>query len=356
MPVLELRVQHLRCLDSVQIEPDASLNVISGANGAGKTSVLEAIYLLGRGRSFRAPRLSAVVQTGQKEANLFVRVRERGPTEHRLGLSVQKTRTEARLNGNSGASGADLIATLPVQLIDPQIHELIQGGPAERRRFLDWGVFHVKHEFRMAWARYRRALSQRNAALRQGLDSQAVQAWDTDLLAAAESIDSCRRSYLQEVTEILADTSQKLLDLPTRFDYQRGWSVDKDLLEVLRDGLDRDRAMGSTQSGPHRAELQISVDGYPARHRLSRGQQKLCAAALVLGQGKFVIQTSRKDLALLVDEPAAELDSDHLTRLFQAIQELGAQVFITALDPEALGLSGDGRVFHVERGKVANLV
>jgi DNA replication and repair protein RecF len=356
MAVLELRVHHLRCLDDVQIEPDARLNVISGANGAGKTSVLEAIYLLGRGRSFRAPRLASVVQSGQKEASLFVRVQDSDKTEHRLGLSVQKTRTEARLNGDTGASGADLIATLPVQLIDPQIHELIQGGPAERRRFLDWGVFHVKHEFRMAWARYRRALSQRNAALRQALDSEAVQAWDADLLAAAESIDQCRQEYLQEVTGILASTTQQLLDLPTTFTYQRGWNADKDLSDVLRDGLDRDRAMGSTQAGPHRAELQIIVDEHPARHRLSRGQQKLCAAALVLGQGKFVIQTSQRDLALLVDEPAAELDTEHLARLFQAIQELGAQVFITALDPEALGLSGGGRVFHVERGKVANLV
>lgn len=356
MPVLELRVQHLRCLDDFQIEPDARLNVISGANGAGKTSVLEAIYLLGRGRSFRAPRLASVIQSGQKEASLFVRVQEGDKAEQRLGLSVQKTRTEARLNGNTGAGGADLIATLPVQLIDPQIHELIQGGPAERRRFLDWGVFHVKHEFRMAWARYRRALSQRNAALRQALDSQAVQAWDSDLLSAAESIDRCRQEYLQEVTEILAATTQQLLDLPTTFTYQRGWSADKHLGDVLHDGLERDRAMGSTQAGPHRAELQISVDGHPARHRLSRGQQKLCAAALVLGQGKFVIQTSQRGLALLVDEPAAELDSEHLARLFQAIQDLGAQVFITALDPEALGLASGGRVFHVEHGKVANLV
>jgi DNA replication and repair protein RecF len=114
--------------------------------------------------------------------------------------------------------------------------------------------------------------------------------------------------------------------------------------------------MGSTQVGPHRAELLVSVDSHPARHRLSRGQQKLCAAALVLGQGRFVRKAMNRELTLLVDEPAAELDSDHLGRLFDAIQTLGAQVFITALEPDALGISGESRVFHVERGEVGILV
>ena len=355
MPVLELRIERLRCLNEARLEPDPRLNVIAGTNGAGKTTVLEAIYLLGRGRSFRAPRLSAAIQTGQDRANLFARVEESGATEHRLGLAIERNRSEIRVDGATGNS-ADLVAALPVQLIDPQIHELIQGGPGERRRFLDWGVFHVKHDFRLAWPRFRRALAQRNAALRQGLPANAVGAWDQDFLAAAAVVDTTRRDYLAAAEPLLATTAEQLLDLPASFEFRSGWARDKALDEALRDSLERDRAMGSTQVGPHRAELLVSVDEHPARHRLSRGQQKLCAAALVLGQGRFVKQAMNRELALLVDEPAAELDAEHLARLFQAIESLGAQVFITALDPQALGISGDSRVFHVERGEVGILV
>ena len=355
MCLLELRIERLRCLDAATLEPDPRLNVIAGANGAGKTTVLEAIYLLGRGRSFRAPRLSAVIQTGQDRANLFARVQEEGATERRMGLAIERSRSEVRVDGSAGTS-ADLVGALPVQLIDPQIHELIQGGPGERRRFLDWGVFHVKHEFRLAWPRFRRALAQRNAALRQGLPANAVGAWDQDLLEAALVVDASRRAYLDAAGPLLAETAEQLLDLPASFEFRSGWPRDKALEEALRDSLERDRAMGSTQVGPHRAELLVSVDSHPARHRLSRGQQKLCAAALVLGQGRFVRKAMNRELTLLVDEPAAELDSDHLGRLFDAIQTLGAQVFITALEPDALGISGESRVFHVERGEVGILV
>jgi DNA replication and repair protein RecF len=355
MPVLELRVEHLRCLNSVLLKPDPRVNVIAGANGAGKTTVLEAIYLLGRGRSFRAPRLGATIQTGQERANLFGRVRQSGNVEHRVGLAIGRGGSEVRVDGTAGTS-ADLVSALPVQLIDPQIHELIQGGPGERRRFLDWGVFHVKHEFRVAWPRFRRALAQRNAALRQGLPAKAVCAWDQDLVDAALVVDACRRDYLTAAGPLLAATAKQLLDLPASFELRSGWAQDKALDSALRDGLDRDRAMGSTQSGPHRAEVVVLVDELPARHRLSRGQQKLCAAALVLGQGRFVKETMHRDLTLLVDEPAAELDADHLRRLLQAIQSVDAQVFFTALDPEALRISGGSRVFHVEHGEVGILV
>ncbi len=356
MPIAELQIERLRCLDQVKIEPHAELNIIAGDNGAGKTTLLEAIYLLGRGRSFRAPRPSAVVQTGAEAATLFCRILGNGESDARHGISIGRKKAQIHIDGKAGGSLADLVAGLPVLLMDSAVHDLIQGGPGERRRFLDWGVFHVKHDFRRAWRTYRRALQQRNAALKQNQSRSAVAAWDQDLVSAALSVDSCRREYLETLTPYLAANIEGFLDLPADFGFRRGWPDGVDLAEALDQGYARDHALGSTQQGPHRAELVIRVDGHPARHRLSRGQQKLCAAALILAQSRFVMDQSQQGMTLLVDEPAAELDDVHLQRLIAGVRASGAQVFITALEPDALGISGDRRVFHVEHGGVRILI
>jgi len=138
--------------------------------------------------------------------------------------------------------------------------------------------------------------------------------------------------------------------------YRQGWSDGADLAEALAVGADRDRAYGATQSGPHRAELEILMDGTPARHRLSRGQHKLLGSALILGQSDWVQQASGKQSVLLVDEPAAELDAEHLAALLAGVTESGAQVFITALRTGALPVTVDFQGFHVERGEVSVLV
>ncbi len=356
MPIAELQVDRLRCLDQLKIEPHPELNIIAGANGAGKTSLLEAIYLLGRGRSFRSPRPAAVVQTGAPTATLFCRLSGKEEPDPRLGISIGRQKTEIHINAKPGGSVADLVSALPVLLIDSEVHQLIQGGPSERRRFLDWGVFHVKHDFRRAWRTYRRALQQRNAALKQGQNRSAVEVWNPDLIAAALVVDSCRREYLDALKPHLLETIADFLNLPAGFTLRSGWPQEADLAAALHEGYPRDSALGSTQLGPHRAELVISVDGHPARHRLSRGQQKLCAAALILAQSRFVLDESQQGMTLLVDEPAAELDDVHLRRLLAGVRASSAQVFITALDPDALGLSGDRRVFHVEHGGVRILV
>jgi DNA replication and repair protein RecF len=343
-----------RCLENLELEPDSRLNLITGPNASGKTSLLESIFYLGRGRSFRGAGNRELIQTG---ASAFLLVGEQRKAEefHRTGVEVAIGHRQVRVDGERG-TGSDLARLLPVQVIDPEVHELIQGGPELRRRFLDWGVFHVKHEFLDTWRRYQKALKQRNAALRQGESDSQVRLWDATLIEHGEQVDEQRRSFLDQFLPLFSSIIGENLSFNSNCSYKCGWSANSSLAEALTNSLDRDRSFGSTQVGPHRADLNLAVHDRRARHRVSRGQQKMLAASLLIAQTRFVAQTSSAELVLLVDDPAAELDRDNRERLFAMLADMPAQMFVTALEPEDLPWSAEGRMFHVEHGKVTSLL
>jgi DNA replication and repair protein RecF len=353
--VERLKIERFRCLDTVDITPHPEANILVGANGAGKTSVLEALYFLGRGRSFRSGPAAGLIQRGGADFTVYAQIGADGVTQ-RVGVEQTSSSLNARIDGGSGVSGADLAAAVPVQVIDPEIHELVQGGPKERRRYLDWGVFHVKHGFLGAWRRYRRALLQRNQALRQGLNWQAIEPWDRELIASGLEIDAYRREYLDRLGPELQRLSLGLLDVAAEQRYRSGWPADQDFGSALDASRDRDRSQAQTHVGPHRAELVLEFDGVAARNRLSRGQQKLLSISMILAQSQFVAEQLDRRVVLLVDEPAAELDAERLEKLMGMLQSLRAQLFISALDREALPTDLDASVFHVERGSVSTLL
>lgn len=355
MSVKKLRIDGLRCLREVELEPDSAHNVIIGANGAGKTSILEALFFLGRGRSFRAGKASSLIQTGAEEFTVFAEV-DAGSGSRRLGAQVGRGGSKYQIDGNSGVAAAELITALPVQIIDPQVHELIQGGPKGRRRFLDWGVFHVKQDFFPVWRRYRRALQQRNRALRQGQVRREVAVWEAEIVAAGDTIDSLRREYLESFELDFETMSAELLGFAAKCSYRPGWPQELDLAGALEASWERDNRYGQTHVGPHRAELVLDVEDVAARNRLSRGQQKLLGISLILAQSEFVAGQLDRDVTLLVDEPAAELDGERLAKLVGVLKSARAQLFITALEREALPMDDPVRVFHVEHGKLTTLV
>ncbi|NND54331.1 MAG: DNA replication/repair protein RecF [Gammaproteobacteria bacterium] len=337
-----------RCLESVSLDPDPHLNLIAGANASGKTSLLEAIYYLGRGRSFRASGNRELIRTGSSQFTLYGEI-SGGDRAHKAGIEVESGSRRVRVDG-ANATGADLAAILPVQAIDPEIHNLVQGGPEYRRRFLDWGVFHVKHSFLGEWRRFQQALRQRNAALRAGEPDSAVQVWDSELAEGGEAVNQLRESFFEAYIQLLSSIINEKLPFDAKCSYRRGWKADTSLYAALQESLARDRAMGSTQVGPHRADLALEVHDRRARYRVSRGQQKLLAATMVIAQVRLIAGEGSDDLVLLVDDPAAELDRDNRARLFALLQDVPAQMFVTALEAEDLPWADSGRMFHVNQG------
>jgi DNA replication and repair protein RecF len=307
--------------------------------------------VLGRGRSFRTRQMRRLVQHGRDGFSVYGEVSAEGVTR-RLGVAYRAGRLEKKIDGEVAKGMAELAALLPVHAIDPSMHALVEGGPTERRRFLDWGVFHVEPGYLERWKRYRRVLSQRNASLKGGASLAELQPWSNALVESAALIDDSRRRYVARLGSFVADFGRRLLDRPLYVDYRRGWALDASLDDVLAEGLARDRQHGITEAGPHRAELVLRLDERRVQDEASRGQQKLTAAALILAQVAVESAERPARSVLVVDDPSAELDADSLARLLAALADVRAQLIFTALAPANLPFQPGFPVFHVERGVV----
>jgi len=349
-----IHITTLRCLKDAELALDPALTYILGPNGAGKTSILEAVFLLGRGRSFRTRQLRRLVARGSSSFAVFGEIATKAQA-HRVGVAWSQGRLEKRIDGEAALGTAALAALFPVHVLDPSSHELVQGTPSERRRFLDWGVFHVEHDYLAAWRRYRRLLGQRNAALKAAAGTAELGAWSVALAEAGESVHRLRGRYLSALTPAVEQVGAALLGQPLTLSYMTGWDTSEGLLETLERHVARDRQLGTTEAGPHRADIVVMLDARPARDEASRGQQKLAAAALVLAQTRVHAEQLGAPGTLLVDDPAAELDAGALGRLLNELDDTPAQLVITGLASVQLPVRTGFPVFHVERGGVRAL-
>jgi DNA replication and repair protein RecF len=350
MTLQRVQVSDFRCLHSAALEFDPKFTLISGPNASGKTSVLESIYVLGRGRSFRTRRLDNLIRLG---ANRFVIYGEAG-AERRTGLGIEGSALgmRAKMGGDRVASLAELAAVLPVQIIDPEVHRLIEEGPSRRRRFLDWGVFHVEHSFVEKWQQYQLVLKQRNAALKARQPAAAVSAWDIDLVRLGVSIHEARALYVDQLAPVATDIAKRLLGLQLSMSYRSGWSRDLSLGEALRASWIHDQDTGVTQVGPQRAEITFRLDGAPVKDRISRGQQKLLASSLLMAQLSLFPNDAQIRPTLLLDDPAAELDSERLLGLIREVTTQSVQLVVTSLSTNFDAFGMPGRRYLISAGAV----
>jgi DNA replication and repair protein RecF len=354
MSLAELRLEDLRCLPRVQLTLHPRLNLITGDNGSGKTSVLEAIYLLGRGRSFRTRHTEQLIAHAAPELRVFGRIESRDHISHSIGLACSRVDgLTARIDGLDVRSLAPLSEVFPVQVIDPGIHRLVEEGPVQRRRWLDWAVFHVEPDFVGHWQGYHRALRQRNAALKSGSDAAL---WDWELVRLGKLLTDARARMVDALQPYWAAALRDLDAVPVSLGYFQGWSRDQDLGNALTAHMVRDRERGSTSYGPHRFDVLLRLEGRPARDLVSRGQQKVIGAAMALTMTRYVAEVAGRAPTLLLDDPAAELDRVHTEALLRAVAGIGGQLVVTALRPEDTPLGTPDQVFHVEHKEVKTAI
>jgi DNA replication and repair protein RecF len=351
MSLVDLEVQDLRCLQTAQLSLHPDLNLILGPNGSGKTSILEAVYLLGRGRSFRTRHTERLIRHGTERMQVFGRTD--GSTPHALGLGFDRLEgTSARLDRQPVQSLADLSEAFPVQVVDPGIHRLVEEGPTYRRRWLDWGVFHVEPGFVGHWVAFNRALRQRNAALKSGQDPTP---WNAEFVRLGDILTAARERTLATAEPYWRHSVETLVQRPVSLSFYRGWSQEHSLAESLAAAASRDRLRGATTTGPQRFDVHLRAEGVAAREILSRGQQKLLGAALALAMALRVAEGGRQPPTLLLDDPAAELDQTHTEVLVRELRSVKGQMIVTALREQDFHFGVPDRRFHVEQGRVKQL-
>ena len=359
MILTRLQVRQVRCLAAVDLEPAPGLNVIVGPNGAGKSSLVEAVHLLGYGRSFRGRVGDGLIRSGQPHLEVYAEWRAGSGVSHRAGLRHAGGRWEARLDGAPVPSLAELCAQVAVITFEPGSHDLIGGGAEHRRRYLDWGLFHVEPDFLPVWRRYSRALKQRNALLKAGPTLSSLEPWDLELAEAGERLTRLREHYLAGLeAPIEAEAAAFLPELGhARLSFRPGWKrEDLTLADALLLARDRDRALGYTSVGPHRADGRLDYAGLPGREALSRGQEKLTALACILGQARDLAHRQAEWPLVCLDDLASELDQAHQGQVLASLLASGAQVLITGTElPTSVEQAGqDYRLFHVEHGQLSD--
>ena len=349
-----LEINNFRNLTSIQIQPIDKFNIFYGENGSGKTSLLEAIYHLGIGRSFRTHLHNRVIQAGQDKFSVFGRIANDIP------IGVERSRGDSfniRLAMKPVTSISSLAEVLPIQLIDPNCHLLINSGPTVRRKFIDWGVFHVEHNnFLQQWRKFQRIIKQRNAALKQKNAEKEATLWNDDFVKTSNAIDRLRKNYINQYQLVLAKILERLLEVDKiSVEYRAGWDSGLDLNEVLRDSLTKDIRQGYTFYGPHRADLKSLVGATPASEVLSRGQQKMLASAMKIAQAELLKRLTDRKCVFLIDDLPSELDGKSRRDLASVLSEVDAQVFVTGIEKNALIKlfnQEDSKMFHVEHGNI----
>ncbi len=357
MAIRRLEIADLRNLSSVALDLDPQFNYLHGPNGAGKTAVLEAIHMLARGRSFRGGQVSALIRHA---AEMLV---VRAVLHQSRTVVVAKTRagsTELRIDGETCRRLSDAASLLPIQLILPTVGDLVFGSPGERRRFLDWGVFHVKHGYLAELREYLTLLKQRNALLKAigagASDASSLDSWNEPFVAKAEIVSQYRQQYVDELAPYFAEALGLLEpELDVQIGYRRGWG-EQALDKVLGETLPNEVKFGVSRSGPHRADLSLSIPSGNASVTLSRGQGKLLAIGLILAQARLLYETSSQRGIFLIDDLGAEIDRAHGARMLALLRDSQSQVVATStLEPAHFGDAldrGSLRVFHVEHGTV----
>lgn len=346
MGLQALEIHNLRCLTAITWTPSARLNIIVGANGAGKTSLLEALSLLATARALRPGGAAGA----RRHGTAILRVRgEGGVGLDQVTIGYERNGSQRRwtLNGETQHSPLAIYRRLPLLVLSPESHYAVLRDAALRRASVHWALFHVEPLFLEGWRRYQRILRQRNAALRH--HDPMYRQFDVGLAQTGEVLAGYWQALIDRIGPLTLSYAATLgVPLTVGVSVRRGWGG-TDLLAALRADAGGDIRLGYTQSGPHHADVVFTLDGRPLQQVGSHGQQRLVINAWRLALAEAVAATAPP--LLLIDDLPAELDHARRALFTQLLADSDGQVFVTATEwPDRV--PPGAAVFHVEHGRL----
>ncbi|NOT83522.1 MAG: DNA replication/repair protein RecF [Methylococcaceae bacterium] len=355
MSLQKLDIYGVRNIQQTSIIPSPALNFIVGHNGSGKSSILEAIFILGRATSFRSSHIKNVINHDATDLVVSGQALQKNGFYAHLGIQLNSKNCEIHINQAPKQKRSALAYALPIQLIHPISYHLLDGSSSIRREFMDWGIFNHDEQFLPLWRRFKKSLLQRNALLKSNTFRQ-IQVWDKEFLAHAIPVAQFRVEYIQKLQPVFLEICRKFLTFDMiELKIFSGWSEQKSLQQLLCENFDKDCRQGFTQYGPHRGDFQLLINNKMAKDFVSRGQLKLLVLALKLAQVHLLHQKFSKIGCILIDDLAAELDFENRSKLLQYLTSMDFQVFLTATELQNFGdLQGlkEFKMFHVEHGNV----
>ncbi len=353
-----IAVTGLRNLDFLEIWPAPTINWITGLNGAGKTSILEAIALLSRGRPFSGARKHGnVLGVGRDHLEISAVLRPNGQdSSPASSLKFTQSRTGSSFfeDGRAVGSVHQLRRRLHIRMISGNAQQLLDGPPQIRRLFLDWNLFHVEPGFGALLADLKKVAAQRNAWLRSG--AVGPPAWDREYCSLSEMVSLRRARMVAMMNDFIANEARAYgLDNSPGLGlaYREGWPANlASLEELLLDSVREDCDRGYTFYGPSRAELLINFSSRSIRP--SRGESKFIVFLMQLAAQNYWALHHGPEAVWLLDDLGAELDFRAIRKILHALTRLSVQVFITAIADRGLPPIGyqDEPLFHVEQGKL----
>lgn len=335
-----LSVRALRNLAAVDVELGDRFNVVSGDNGQGKTSLLEALYLALTAKSFRTSRLAELCPTGDPLAITSVRAKLEDGVAREQSVGIAGGRRTLRVDGQRPRSLLEFASRSPVVLFSPSELGVSMGPGAERRKLLDRVALYAGVASFEAAESYTRALRERQRALetRSGA-ARDLPEWESLMVRHGLAWMGARKDAAQRLGEVAEQAFVRIAapDLHATFTYAPSAPDDRDaFLKLLEGNRLRDAARGSATVGPHRDDLSVALDGAPARRVASQGQHRAIVLALKIAEIEVVARAKGTRPVLLLDDVSSELDRDRTSALFSLLRDQSGQVLLTTTRPDLL--------------------
>jgi len=349
-----LQIKQFRNLASIEFSPGPRLNFFVGRNASGKTAILEAIFLLSRGKSFRTPRIQDVIQHDQKSLLVFSRIKHEQEGVISTGIEKSYGQTTIKYNGNKIKTVSEQSRGVPVILINQDSQTLLTGGPKERRHWLDWAMFHVEPDYLDVWKVYMKSLRHRNMLLKRGVKKRELyRAWEQAMIESGRYLVEKRRAFLCGLEAALNPTVLQVFSRQVSVCMSSDWPENILENDAFSHSWEVDQKNGYTRQGAHNIDVRFLISDKNLAGFFSRGQIKLFICLLMIAQAKVLAEKTGVKPLLLLDDYRAELDEPACIFLLETLVAAETQALLTNTEEQNTINNKDlQKTFHVERGGI----